>query len=91
MNGRDGTNAAHKQNPDVILMDLSLPEMDGWEAARRIRTDPKTASIPLIAVTAHVLPGDRERALDAGCNDYIAKPIDLIELVEAVNRVLLKT
>jgi CheY-like chemotaxis protein len=88
MNGRDGMNAARKQKPDLILMDLSLPEMDGWEAARRIKTDPQTASIPLIAVTAHVLPGDRQRALEAGCSDYVAKPIDLAELVEAVNRAL---
>lgn len=86
MNGRDGMNAAHKQKPDLILMDLSMPEMDGLEAARRIRKDPLTASTPMIAVTAHALPGDRQRALDAGCSDYVTKPIDLAELVETVNR-----
>lgn len=86
MNGRDGVNAALKQKPDLILMDLSMPEMDGWEAARRIKSDPLTASIPLVAVTAHALPGDRQRALEAGCSDYVTKPINLKELVETVNR-----
>jgi two-component system cell cycle response regulator DivK len=88
MNGRDGLSAARKQKPDLILMDMSMPEMNGWEATRRIKKDPKTGSIPLIAVTAHALPGDRQRALDAGCNEYITKPMDLSELVEAVNRTL---
>lgn len=90
MNGRDGVNAARMQNPDLILMDLAMPEMDGWEAARRIKKDPKTASIPLIAVTAHALPGDRARALKAGYDDYIIKPMDLSELVSVVNRALNK-
>jgi len=90
MNGRDGMNAARKQKPDLILMDLSMPEMDGWEAARRIRQDPHTASIPMIAVTAHALPGDRQRALEAGCSDYVTKPINLAALVEVVNRALFK-
>jgi CheY-like chemotaxis protein len=86
--GRDGVNAALKQKPDLILMDLSMPEMDGWEAARRIRKNPKTGSIPIIAVTAHALPGDRQRALEAGCDEYITKPMDLEELVQLVNQVL---
>lgn len=90
MNGRDGVNAARKQNPDLILMDLAMPEMDGWEATRRIKKDPKTASIPLIAVTAHALPSERDRALKAGCDDYIVKPMDLSELVNIVNRTLNK-
>ncbi len=84
MNGRDGVDAARMQKPDLILMDLAMPEMDGWEATRRIKQDPVTDSIPLIAVTAHALPGDRARALDAGCDDYISKPMDLSELVRAV-------
>jgi CheY-like chemotaxis protein len=88
VNGRDGVNAALKQKPDLILMDLSMPEMDGWEAARRIKADPLTASIPMVAVTAHALPGDRQRALEAGCSDYVTKPINLHELVETVNRAL---
>jgi len=91
MNGRDGVNAARLQMPDLILMDLSMPEMDGWEATRRIKTDSKTASIPLIAVTAHALPGDRKRALEAGCNDYLTKPLDLHELVQLVGKILDRT
>lgn len=85
VNGRDGVNAATKQKPDLIIMDLSMPEMDGWTAARLIKQNSKTSYIPLIALTAHVLPGDRERAVEAGCNDYITKPMDLLDLVEAVD------
>lgn len=88
MDGRDGVNAALKQKPDLILMDLAMPEMDGWEATRLIKKDPLTSSIPLIAVTAHALSGDRARALKAGCDDYITKPMDLSELVSMVNRAL---
>ncbi|RJP48973.1 MAG: response regulator [Anaerolineaceae bacterium] len=86
MNGRDGVNAASKQKPDLIIMDLSMPEMDGWTATRLIKKNDQTSSIPLIALTAHALPGDRQRAMDSGCDDYIAKPMDLLELVEAVER-----
>jgi two-component system, cell cycle response regulator DivK len=85
VNGRDGVNAAIKQKPDLIIMDLSMPEMDGWTATGLIKKDPKTSSIPLIAVTAHALPGDRQRAMDAGCDEYITKPMDLGELVETVH------
>ena len=84
MNGRDGFNAAIKQKPDLIIMDLSMPEMDGWTATGLIKRDPQTSSIPLIALTAHALPGDRQRAMDAGCDEYITKPMDLGELVETV-------
>lgn len=85
MNGRDGVNAATKQMPDLIIMDLSMPEMDGWTATRLIKQNEHTSSIPLIALTAHVLPDDRQRAMDSGCNDYITKPMDLLDLVEAVD------
>jgi two-component system, cell cycle response regulator DivK len=85
MNGRDGVNAASKQMPDLIIMDLAMPEMDGWTATRLIKGNTRTASIPLLALTAHVLPSDRQRAMDAGCDEYITKPIDLEELLEAVN------
>jgi len=84
MNGRDGVNAATKQMPDLIIMDLSMPEMDGWTAMRLIKSDARTASIPMIALTAHVLPADRKRAMDAGCDEYITKPMDLLDLVESV-------
>jgi CheY-like chemotaxis protein len=85
-NGRDGVSAAIKQKPDLILMDLSLPEMDGWNAARQIKSNPNTKSIPIIALTAHALVSDRKRALDVGCDDYNIKPIDMIELVRIVDR-----
>ncbi|MBL8101652.1 MAG: response regulator [Anaerolineales bacterium] len=84
MNGRDGVNAATKQMPDLIIMDLSMPEMDGWTAIRLIKSDKRTSAIPLIALTAHVLPVDRQRAMDAGCDEYITKPMDLLDLVESV-------
>lgn len=84
VNGRDGVNAALKQKPDLIIMDLSMPEMDGWTATNIIKKNPQTKSIPLIALTAHALPGDRQRAMDAGCDEYITKPMDLSDLVEAV-------
>ncbi|MCL4269675.1 MAG: response regulator [Anaerolineales bacterium] len=86
MNGRDGVNAASKQRPDLIIMDLQMPEMDGWTATRLIKGNISTSEIPLIALTAHVLPGDRQRAIDSGCDEYITKPMDLIELVETVDR-----
>jgi CheY-like chemotaxis protein len=85
MNGRDGVNAAIKQKPDLIIMDMAMPEMDGWTATSMIKKDPRTLAIPLIALTAHALPGDRQRAMDAGCDEYITKPMDLIELVDSVN------
>ena len=85
MNGRDGVNAAIKQKPDLIIMDLSMPQMDGWTATQIIKKEPATSSIPLIALTAHALPSDRKRALDAGCDEYLTKPVDINELVETVN------
>ncbi len=85
MNGRDGVNAATKQMPDLIIMDLAMPEMDGWTATRLIKSDVRTKVIPLITLTAHALPGDRQRAMDSGCDEYITKPMDLLELVESVD------
>jgi len=90
VNGRDGVTAARKQKPDLILMDLSMPEMDGWTATGLIKRDMQTSSIPLIALTAHALPGDRQRAMDAGCDEYITKPMDLDDLVEAVDYWVIK-
>jgi two-component system cell cycle response regulator DivK len=85
MNGREGVNAAIKQMPDLIIMDMSMPEMDGWTATSMIKKDARTSPIPLIALSAHTLPGDRQRAIDAGCNEYITKPMNLIDLVGKVN------
>ena len=84
MNGRDGVNAASKQHPDLIIMDLSMPEMDGWTAMKMIKGNPGTQSIPMIALTAHALPSDRKRAFDAGCDEYITKPMDLLDLLDTV-------
>lgn len=78
--GLEGVEAAEKQSPDLILMDLSLPKMDGWTATRTIKSQQHLKQIPIIALTAHAMLGDRERALEAGCDDYITKPINLQEL-----------
>ena len=83
-NGREGVNAALKQKPDLIIMDMSMPEMDGWTATDLIKKEAQTAAIPLIALTAHALPGDRQRAMDVGCDEYITKPMDLDDLVETI-------
>lgn len=78
--GEEGIDMAQKEIPDLILMDLSLPRMDGWTAATKIKGNTALQHIPIIALTAHAMVGDREKALQAGCNDYISKPIDLREL-----------
>jgi CheY-like chemotaxis protein len=85
-NGRDGVDAALKQKPDLIIMDMAMPEMDGWTATEKIKTDPSMKSIPLVALTARVTAPERARALEAGCDEFLTKPIDLNELVDTVNR-----
>lgn len=75
--GREALVVARREKPDVILMDLSMPEMDGWTAAQAMKKDPELAHIPLIAVTAHTLPGDRRKAIDSGFESYISKPINV--------------
>lgn len=77
VNGRDGVSAARLQKPDLILMDLGMPEMDGWIATEKIKSDDATKSIPLYALTAHTLPRERLRAMKAGCDGYISKPIQM--------------
>ncbi len=87
-NGLQGVEAARNEKPDIILMDLSLPELDGWSAARQIKADPELNNIPMIAVTAHTLPGDRRKALDAGFDSYISKPINIHMFDITVGKVL---
>lgn len=74
--------AARRDQPGLILMDMSLPEIDGWEATRRLKDDPATAAIPIIALTAHAMMSDREKCLDAGCQEFETKPVDLDRLVD---------
>lgn len=80
-NGRDAVLRARQAVPDLVLMDLKMPIVDGWEATRRLKADPMTAQIPVIAVTAQAMPGDHEQALAAGCDDYVTKPIDVHALL----------
>ena len=87
VNGRDGVDAARLQQPDMILMDLGMPEMDGWSAAEKIKLDPATRLIPLYALSAYTLPSDRKRALDAGCDGYLTKPIHMQSFLDAINEV----
>jgi two-component system cell cycle response regulator DivK len=80
--------ASHTERPDVVLMDMSLPVIDGWEATRRIKMNPATRHLPVIALTAHAMSGDRERAMQAGCDDYDTKPVDLDRLLGKIARAL---
>jgi two-component system cell cycle response regulator DivK len=84
--GQEGIAMAQRELPDLVLMDLSLPDLDGWEATSRLKTDAKTQAIPVIALTAHAMSGDREKALDAGCDEYDTKPIDLRRLLSKMVR-----
>ena len=82
--GQEGLDLAGSSSPDVILMDMSLPTMDGWVATRRIKATMATAAIPVIALTAHAMSGDKEQALEAGCDDYDTKPIEFERLLEKI-------
>lgn len=90
VNGQEGVDMAKSEKPDIILMDMSLPVMDGWEATRTIKADEATKSIPVIALTAHAMDSDREQALQAGCDDFDTKPIELPRLLGKINALLLK-
>ena len=88
IDGQQGVTMASEQKPDLILMDLSLPVIDGWEATRRIKADPATSAIPVIALTAHALVEDREKAMAAGCDDFDTKPVELPRLIEKIRSFL---
>lgn len=88
MDGAKGVDTAHEELPDLILMDMSLPVMDGWEATRRLKSDEETQHIPIIALTAHAIAGDRERCIAAGCDEYESKPIRFPRLLGKIEEIL---
>lgn len=88
--GKQGVELAEELSPDLILMDMSLPVLDGWEATRILKDSPKSKGIPIIALTAHAMAGDREKAFQAGCDDFDTKPIELARLIEKMESALAK-
>jgi len=88
VDGEQGLVAAKTEDPDLILMDMSLPVIDGWEATRRLKAEPQTRGIPVIGLTAHAMAGDREKVIDAGCDDYDTKPVELPRLLEKIEALL---
>ena len=88
VDGRQGVEMARAGGYDLILMDMSLPEIDGWEATRQLRAAPETKVVPIIGLTAHAMAGDREKALEAGCNDYDTKPVELPRLLGKIDALL---
>lgn len=87
-NGQEGVEKAQTEKPDIILMDMRLPILDGWEATRQLKSAPETKHIPIIALTAHALIGDREDSLAAGCDEYEPKPVDFTSLLEKIELLL---
>jgi CheY-like chemotaxis protein len=88
VDGRQGVEMARGGGYDLILMDMSLPEIDGWEATRQLRAAPETVAVPIIGLTAHAMAGDREKAIEAGCNDYDTKPVELPRLLAKIEALL---
>ncbi len=91
IDGQTGIEAAESQLPDLILMDMSLPLIDGWDATRQLKSNSATQHIPVVALTAHAMDGEREKALAAGCNDYDTKPVELERLLQKMEALLNKT
>ena len=87
-NGQEAIALTASEKPDVVLMDLTMPVLDGWEATRRLRADESTAEVPIIALTAHALKEDRQRALEAGCTHFLTKPVDIKQLQATLRKVL---
>jgi CheY-like chemotaxis protein len=88
VDGAEGIATAKAENPDLVLMDMSLPIVDGWEATRRLKAEPLTRAIPVIGLTAHAMAGDREKAIAAGCDDYDTKPVELPRLLQKIETLL---
>jgi two-component system cell cycle response regulator DivK len=88
MDGQQGVELAKSERPDIILMDMSLPVIDGWEATRRVKSDDAMKNVPVIGLSAHAMAGDREKAIEAGCDDYDTKPIELDRLIGKIERLL---
>ncbi|WP_457798276.1 response regulator [Methylocystis sp. S23] len=88
VDGQEGVEMAASETPDLILMDMSLPVIDGWEATRRVKANESTRGIPVIALTAHAMAGDREKAIEAGCEDYDTKPVEITRLLEKITALL---
>ena len=90
LDGQSGVEMTQTQAPDLVLMDMSLPVLDGWEATRRLKADTATRHIPVIALTAHAMFSDREKAIEAGCDDYDTKPVELMRLLAKIDALLRK-
>ena len=90
VDGAQGVAMAQSEAPDLVLMDMSLPLVDGWEATRRLKAAPETRAVPIIALTSHAMVGDRDKAIEAGCDDYDTKPIELPRLLEKIDRLIAK-
>ena len=88
VDGQQGVDLARSERPDIILMDMSLPVIDGWEATRLVKSDDATRGVPVIGLTAHAMAGDREKAIEAGCDDYDTKPVELERLIGKMERLL---
>ena len=88
VDGQLGLDAARRELPDLVLLDMDLPVVDGWEVARRLKADERTRAVPIIALTAHAMLGDRDRAIDAGCDDYDTKPVEFTRLLGKIHTLL---